>query len=342
MNYKVNWSCSDGVFAVPDSAVDNIKLASGKAAKVLFYIMRYKTAATENAADIAAQLDKNMTAEDVEDSLSFWEQVGVICPSGTAASSIAKASVPTENLQPSPQPAPTVKPAISSEKAVEKAVKMLSPAEIAEKVKSSQDIAFLLSGAESILGKPLNNTEQRTLIWLSDYYSLGTDILLMLIEFCKSINKTNIGYVERIAVSWYEKDITTHERADAEIKRLQIYSSLEGRIKTRLELNRALTPKEKEIVGEWAASGVTIELIELAYERTVQATGKAAFPYMKKIIENWLANNIRTPADAEKYEQNRTAPQQAAVAASDDHSYDLNKLLQHAKNNIPNLNGGSR
>ena len=342
MNYKVNWSCSDGAFAVPDSAVDNIKLASGKAAKVLFYIMRYKTAATENAADIAAQLDKNMTAEDVEDSLSFWEQVGVICPSGTAAAPIAKASVPTETSRSAPQPVPAVKPTVSYEKAVERAVKMLSPAEIAEKVKSSQDIAFLISGAESILGKPLNNTEQRTLIWLSDYYSLGTDILLMLIEFCKSINKTNIGYVERIAVSWYEKDITTHERADAEIKQLQIYSSLEGRIKTRLELNRALTPKEKEIVGEWAASGVTIELVELAYERTVQATGKAAFPYMKKIIENWLANNIRTPADAEKYEQNRTAPQQAAVTASDTHSYDLNKLLQHAKNNIPNLNGGSR
>lgn len=337
MNYKVNWSCSDGAFAVPDSAVDNIKLASGKAAKVLFYIMRYKTAATENAADIAAQLDKNMTAEDVEDSLSFWEQVGVICPSGTEASPIAKTSAVTA----APQSAPAVKPAISSDKAVERAVKMLSPAEIAEKAKSSQDIAFLLSGAETILGKPLNNTEQRTLIWLSDYYSLGTDILLMLIEFCKSINKTNIGYIERIAVSWYENDITTHERADAEIKRLQIYSSLEGRIKVRLELNRALTPKEKEIVGEWAASGVTIELIELAYERTVQATGKTAFPYMKKIIENWLANNIRTPADAEKYEQNRNATQQA-VSTDDTHSYDLNKLLQHAKNNIPNLNGGSR
>lgn len=337
MNYKVNWSCSDGVFAVPDSAVDNIKLASGKAAKVLFYIMRYKTAATENAAEIAAMLDKNMTAEDVEDSLSFWEQVGVICQSGTTVAPIAKAAPPAENIQPTP----AAKPSLSSEKAVERAVKMLSPAEIAEKVKNSKDIAFLLSGAEAILGKPLNNTEQRTLIWLSDYYSLGTDILLMLIEFCKSISKTNIGYIERIAVSWYEKDITTHEQADAEIKRLQIYSSLEGRIKTRLELNRALTPKEKEIVGEWAASGVTIELIELAYERTVQATGKAAFPYMKKIIENWLANNIRTPADAEKFDQNRTAPQQAAIS-DDTHSYDLNKLLQHAKNNIPNLNGGSR
>lgn len=336
MNYKVNWGCSDGAFAVPDSAVDNIKLASGKAAKVLFYIMRYKTAATDNAAEIAAQLDKNMTAEDVEDSLSFWEQVGVICPTETAAAPIEKASsAPVQQATPA-------KPQISSAKAVERAVKMLSAAEIAEKKKNSQDIAFLLSGAETILGKLLNNTEQRTLIWLCEYYSLGGDILLMLIEFCKSIGKTNISYIEQIAVSWYEKEITTHERADAEIKRLQIYHSLEGRIKSRLELNRALTPKEKEIVGEWASSGVTVELVVLAYERTVQATGKASFPYMKKIIENWLANNVRTPADVEKYEQDRGAAQQTSSNSGNSHSYDLNKLLQHAKNNIPNLNGGSK
>lgn len=338
MNYKVNWSCSDGAFAVPDSAVDNIKLASGKAVKVLFYIMRYKTAATENAADIAAQLDKNMTAEDVEDSLSFWEQVGVICPSGTIA--VPSACIPssTANIQPTVS---AVKPPISSAKAVERAVKMLTPAEISEKMKESQDIDFLLKGAESILGKSLNNTEQRTLIWLNEYHSLGSDILLMLIEFCKTINKTNIGYIEKIAVSWSENEITTHERADAEIKRLQIYNSLEGRIKTKLELNRALTRNEKEIVNEWASAGVTIDLVELAYERTVQATGKAAFPYMKKIIGNWLSNNIGTPAEAEKFEQSRLTSSQDQNAGNSP-SYDLDKLLQHAKNNIPNLKGGSR
>lgn len=335
MNYTVNWSCSDGVFAVPDCAVDNIKLASGKAVKVLFYIMRYKTAATENAADIALQLDKNMTAEDVEDSLSFWEQVGVICPSNSAATA-KKADISAENGSAQT----SSKQTLSSDKAVERAVKMLSSAEIAEKIKNSQNIAFLLSGAESILGKALTNTEQRTLIWLTEYYSLGCDILLMLIEFCKSINKTNISYIEKIAVSWYENEITTHERADAEIKRLQVYYSLEGKIKSRLELNRALTPKEKEIVNGWAADGVTIELVEAAYERTVQATGKASFPYMKKIIENWFINNIRTPADAEKFEQSRNSS--AQTSGDDTHSYDLDKLLQFAKNNIPSIKGESK
>ena len=40
MNYKVNWSAADGAFAVPDNVADNyIKLASGKAVKVLIYIL---------------------------------------------------------------------------------------------------------------------------------------------------------------------------------------------------------------------------------------------------------------------------------------------------------------
>ena len=78
MNYKVNWSAADGAFAVPDNVADNyIKLASGKAVKVLIYIMRHKTADDENAADIAEKIDKHMSAEDVEDAFSYWEQVGV-------------------------------------------------------------------------------------------------------------------------------------------------------------------------------------------------------------------------------------------------------------------------
>lgn len=326
MNYKVNWSCSDGAFAVPDSAVDNIKLASGKSVKVLMYIMRNKTAATENAKEIAAALDKNMSAEDVEDALSFWEQIGVIC---TTESYPAKTETETAEK----------KPTVSQTKSVERAAKMYSPSEIAEKVNNSPDIAFLFSSAETILGKALTNTEQRTYIWLIEYYSIGADVLLMLIEFCKNIRKTNIAYIEKTAASWCEKGINTHELAEAEIKRLQLFFSYEGQLKSKLELNRALTPKEKEIADSWASNSVSIDLVELAYERTVAATGKAAFPYMKKIIDNWQSSGVFTPSDVEKYEKSRSA----AVKPSEKeetHSYDLDKLLKYAKNNIPKLREG--
>ena len=38
MDYKVNWD-SGGVFAVPDAAAEALRLASGKALKVLIYML---------------------------------------------------------------------------------------------------------------------------------------------------------------------------------------------------------------------------------------------------------------------------------------------------------------
>ncbi|MDE6596820.1 MAG: DNA replication protein DnaD, partial [Oscillospiraceae bacterium] len=75
MKYMVNWGGGDGVFAVPDFAADCLKLASGKAVKLLLYILKNKITdidfgAFSNALDISA--------EDAEDAVSYWQQVGVL------------------------------------------------------------------------------------------------------------------------------------------------------------------------------------------------------------------------------------------------------------------------
>ncbi len=341
MNYVVNGNISDGIFAVPNSVADDyIKLASGKAAKVLIYIMRHGSADTDSAEAIAGALDKRMTAEDVEDAFSYWEQVGIIrrsdkpvqqeaCESIRSASSSAQENKGTKTKQP-----------VSAVRAAERSTKMLSPKEIAERVSQSEEVAFLLKSAENILGKVLNNTEQRTLIWIHDYYSIGCDIILMIIDFCKSINKASVGYIEKIAAEWNDNGITTHELAEAEILRLQSYYSLEGQIISRLGLNRILIKKEKEYVSEWAKNGITIELIEYAYEKTVSATGKAAFGYMNKILSEWSSNNLHSIAEVDLFNENysRSKRRPARNDTSDnsgEHSYNLDLLLEHAMNNIP-------
>lgn len=342
MNYKVNWSIADGAFAVPDCVADNyIKLASGKAVKVLIYILRNKTADDENAADIAAKIDRHMTEEDVEDAFSYWEQVGVIC---RAESTVKQAA--QESCEVTAQDTSAAKniSAISSQKSLERSTKMLSPQEIAERINQSDEIAFLLKSAEEILGKVLTYTEQRTLIWLHDYHSMGSDIIIMIIDYCKSINKAGISYIEKVAETWIKKDIFTHEQAEAEIRRMQSAHSLGGQVVSRLGLNRRLTSKEREYVEAWDESGITIELIEYAYEKTVNATGKAAFGYMNKILTDWNLNNLHTIPEIDSYnaryaqsKNNAVKGVKSATSAEDEHSYDLNKLLEHAMNNIPTI-----
>ncbi|MBQ8780486.1 MAG: DnaD domain protein [Oscillospiraceae bacterium] len=333
MNYKINWTIAEGAFAVPDCVVDNyIKLASGKAVKVLMYILRHKTISEENTEEIAASLDKKMSAEDIEDALSYWEQVGVICRTDKPAPAVKPVSEPVKADEASPEPVKVQ--TITPQKSMERSTKMLTPKEIAARASESNEIGGLLAGAEVILGRVLTHTEQRTFIWIYDFYAMGADIILMLADFCKSINKANIAYIEKVAASWHEKEITTHQQADAEIRKLQSYFSLEGQVVSRLGLNRSLTKKEREFLNQWAQYGTTVELIEYAHEKTVNNTGKVSFNYMNKIISEWYKNGLRTIQEIDSFNQKRFSPSPAPAPSQQEntqnHSYDLNLLLENA------------
>ena len=75
MKYNINWNGSDGVFAVPDLAADCLKLSSGKAVKLLLYILKNK-GSEETLAEMGKAV--GITEEDAEDAISYWQQVGVI------------------------------------------------------------------------------------------------------------------------------------------------------------------------------------------------------------------------------------------------------------------------
>lgn len=323
MKYKINWDSSDGVFAVPDAAADCLKLASGKAVKVLLYILKNKNADADFE-EIGAAV--GISGEDAEDAFSYWQQVGILYPDGARPDNTPK------RLD---TPAETEKPALSSSRASEKASKMLSPAEISERINSSSEIQFLFTAAENTFGRLLTYTEQRTIIWLYDYYGIAPDILLMIMEFAKSQNKTSIGFVEKIAANWHDDGISTHEQAEREIKRLQNYYSLAGQVTAKLGLNRTLTPRERGFVDTWASRGTGIDLILYAYEKTVDNTGKVSFSYMNKILDDWYSKGIFTVSDVKAAESKRAADEPAAN--SDEHSYNLDLLVAHAMNNTPKI-----
>lgn len=335
MKYNINWNGSEGVFAVPDLAADCLKLASGKAVKLLLYILKNK-GSEETLAEMGKAV--GITEEDAEDAISYWQQVGVILDENTAhhktalPAAVPKTASPVKQFEDMPAP-----------RAMEKSSKMISPSEISERLESSEDIRFLFSAAEATFGKVLTYTEQRTIIWIHDYYGTAPDMLLMIMDFAVSQNKASIGFIEKIASQWHESGIVTHEQAEREILRMQNYYSLAGQVSARLELNRTLTPTEQKFIKEWSAKGINIELILYAYEKTVDNIGKVKFSYMNTILNDWHSKGIFTPADVKKYEASSSeapaavSPKKQSRLKNDEHSYNLELLVEHALNTVPKI-----
>ena len=333
MRYNVNWGGS-GVFAVPDYAADCLKLASGKAVKVLLYILKNKISEIDFSAVGEAV---GISSEDAEDAVSYWQQVGVLYTEGSSPAAVSVNSA-AENSPASEQNSPANQ---SQQLEREKAAKKFTPEEIADRIESSDDVRFLFSAAETTLGRILTHTEQSSVLWLHDYYGIAPDILLMVMDLSKQLDRASIANIEKIAISWHNNNITTHEQAAKEILALKNYYSLEGQISAKL-VNRTLTPTEKKYVQGWAGKGISLDLITYSYERTVDSIGKVKFSYMDKILSSWQEKGISTVAAA-KAESSERANSPASVrkspenSGSSSHSYDLDKLIDHAMNNTPKI-----
>ena len=76
------------------------------------------------------------------------------------------------------------------------------------------------------------------------------------------------------------------------------------------------------------------EIIKLAYDRTVDNTGKAAFPYLNRILNRWQEKGVRTPEEAvaemesgSKAQRGKPGQQTAAPESSFDLS-EIRRLME--------------
>lgn len=337
MDYNINMGALGSVFVVPCSVVDDyLRMASPKAVKVLLYLIRN----SGQPLSISAIADAaRVSAEDVEDAVSYWEQTGLITAEDVPAFRVR--AVFGDESRSEAQPVQKAEPVRqeADESAAEPVQKLkksssagLTPKEIADRVASSSEVKYLYAAAETIFAAPLNHTQQRSLILMLDYYGLPADVILMLIQYCSSIGKTGIGYIETIARSWSEDGITDHSAAENAVMLLERSHTYAAKLKAALEISRKLTSREQQYINSWASNGISIELIVYAYEKSAEAINKLSFSYMDKMLSSWLADGITTPEAAAAVQNGAKKGKSAAADAQKQSSFDLDKFAQLAVN----------
>ncbi|WP_024859593.1 DnaD domain protein [Ruminococcus flavefaciens] len=324
MEFKVNCGIWGAMFGVPSIVADNfLKLATGGQIKVLLYLLRCSGKMC-SAEDISS--NTGVSPEEAEEAVLFWQQANVLSPQANSA----PAPVPSLMEQPVTNRSEAAPAQKSTEPAPDHKVN-LSGQEIAAIMKDSQDIRELFTIAENILGT-LKNSQMNSIIWMYDHLGLKKEVIITLISYCTSIEKTNTAYIEKIASVWAENDINTMAAAQDEIQRLSASRDYISGIMRAFEMTRRPTTKQTELIQQWKNAGFSVELLRYAYEKTVERIDKLNFDYINKILLSWRDSGFATVQDVKNAEtdyRNKKTASKSSMNDTDVEEYEsvINQFL---------------
>ncbi len=297
MEYSINLGIWNSVFAVPSVIVDeHIKLAGATQLKVILWILRH-SGEKFDINDISKAL--NMHPADVKDCMQYWIQVGVISLNG---SEIKPAE--SKNQDKDESTADIVSEEKEDDKKEEKKIVNSNKIDFeytAQRIAEDKNIAYLMNMADSLYGRMTSFNDKSILLFIHDNYGMPIEIIIMIMQYLKSVDRCYTKSIQHMADIWWKKEIFDLDKADKEIKRLEAGSK--SAIKIQKIIGDYHTPTEQEIntaelwIDQW---GLSEELIRYAYEACVDSLGKYQPGYMKKIIENWHNKGIRTVEQARK------------------------------------------
>ena len=336
MPYIIDGGIWSSVFAVPTAVVDqHIKMCSPLSLKILLMMLRHAGTPVD-AAWLSEQL--RLPAADISDAINYWVGAGIVSDTDKPVSALSPAAsaAPAPALPAAQQPAPALcvtetKDAVTGQKITTISARpRVSRADIAEMAQVSPPFSQLLKEAQQVLGAPLDPAESATLASLFGYYKFEPGVILMLLQYCVSIGKPSMKYLESIASDWIDRGITAHDDAEREITRLAESNGNQKKVISAFRIQgRSLSAREREFVNDWFSLGLDERLIPLACEATLDKTGKVSFSYAGKILTAWKEKRINTPAaaieDLKSPTQKPSTPQNRAAQTAGS-SIDKQKL----------------
>ena len=175
--------------------------------------------------------------------------------------------------------------------------------------RSAEDPAFsiILAEARGVMGRTLSSSDMNILFGIYDYLALPTDVILMLLHYCKECcerlyggrRTPTIRSIRQEAFRWARREILTIDQAEEYIRLEKERLSRTEQIKKLLGISRELTVTERKYISAWVDMGFEDEVISLALDRTVTQTGSLRWPYMDKILRSWQEKQLFTLEDIE-------------------------------------------
>lgn len=214
--------------------------------------------------------------------------------------------------------------------------------------KERAEFKELLFVAEQYLGKTLSATDIDQITYFYDTLNMSVELIEYLIEYCVENGHKSMHYINKVALSWHEENITTVNLAKTSsfLYNKNCYCVLNAYgIK-----GRGPAASEIAYIRKWSEEyGFALEVILEACDRTMNSIHQPSFDYTDSILKRWKDKNVRQLKDidavdadyrkekerAKELAKERKRQQQAQKPANsqnnkfnnfDGRSYDMNDL----------------
>lgn len=236
------------------------------------------------------------SVDEAREAILYWEKAGVLESVGAETKAEAESETGKEKqirTEQADKPArvkiPDALPAYTSE-------------ELGNILERREEYKQLVDDCQKAFGKIFNPAEVNIVIGLADYLSLPTDYIHLLFAHCGSREHKSVRSAEKLALKLFDEGITDTEVLAEYLKKAEEVRKIESDIRRIFGLGaRTLTGKEKTIIAKWVSDyGYGADIIERAYDVTINSTSKPSIPYAGAVIDRWHADGIKTVDDIEK------------------------------------------
>lgn len=222
---------------------------------------------------------------------------------------------------------------------------------------NSHDFSNLVRVAERYLGRLISFTDQKILYSFYDWLHMPFDLIEYLIEYCASMNRTGMHYIEKVAINWVDEGILTVEQAKAKMAVDKRYF----KILNALGASRnTLTPTDRKYISKWMETyKFSMDIILAACHKAVTQANKPSLNYVDTILTSWHNEKVKTLEDVvaldKVFESKKMLTQPASQGGvtplpnkvarfntMDSHDWDFDEIEKLEREYIERkLNGGS-
>ncbi|MBQ8895218.1 MAG: DnaD domain protein [Clostridia bacterium] len=258
---------AESLIILPKEILNHIKNASAEELKTLLCFF-----ATPEISVPDAARDTGLTVAQVESACAFWRGAGVFQESTGKSKKAASDTSSYRNYD---------------------------SATLSQAIKENEGFKLICQVAEQNMQKQLSKNDYSALYYLYDFCGMPSEVVCGIIEHCCAMDKRNSQYIYKVGVSLHDQGIDSYEKFEKYLAQRELANSNIGKLRKLFGMgDRALTSKEKKLFDCWFIDwSFSYEMVELAYEKTVDSTGKHSTTYMNGILRRWHESGFTTPEE---------------------------------------------